>query len=486
MAKKISWFQYLLLALILLVAARARLYRVDNPVADWHSWRQADTASVSRNFYQDGINLLIPRYDDISSLPSGKANPEGYRMVEFPLYNALHASLAHTGWWSFDQTGRILSICLSLLTIVALFGVVRLLSGPATALLSAFFLAVLPFSIYYSRVILPDPLMTALWLMGTWAFLSGYFNSKRQTLALTLSAGLFGLGIVVRPYLFFFLIPILVLSLTRWKLNLLKNWRFWAYLVALVLPFVLWRRWISQFPEGIPASGFLFNFSNLRFGPAWFRWLFGERLGHLILGGWGLIPLSLGLLSKSTKKENWFYQLWFLGVLLYFSVFAGGNVMHDYYQAIIMPVLAALIARGVVFAFNSSRDFIWPLTPALMVLCVGLMVGLSWYQVREYFNVNNWSMVRAGIKADQILPPDAVVVAPYQGDTAFLYQINRKGWPLIEGNDIKNMIDHRGITHFISLNYDDATNQILQSSEYTVLERNAEYVIVQLRYPNNQ
>ena len=90
-------------------------------------------------------------------------------------------------------------------------------------------------------------------------------------------------------------------------------------------------------------------------------------------------------------------------------------------------------------------------------------------------------MVRAGQAADKILPANALVVAPYQGDTAFLYQINRPGYPLVESDDIKNMIDVRHVTHYVSLNQDAITNQVLREPEFKVLEQTPEYVIVQLR-----
>ena len=73
--------EVLSLLLILVLALVLRLYKIDNPVADWHSWRQADTASVTRVFSQEGINLLTPRFQDISTIPSGKQNPPGYRML---------------------------------------------------------------------------------------------------------------------------------------------------------------------------------------------------------------------------------------------------------------------------------------------------------------------------------------------------------------------------------------------------------------------
>src|SRR3989338_9963187 len=81
----------LILTAILIVALVFRLYKINTPLADLHSWRQADTAAVSRNFVKDGINLLLPRYDDLSGREAGKENPNGYRMVEFPLYNAIPA-----------------------------------------------------------------------------------------------------------------------------------------------------------------------------------------------------------------------------------------------------------------------------------------------------------------------------------------------------------------------------------------------------------
>ena len=78
------------LCLIIIMAFSVRLYRIDNPIADWHSWRQADTAAVARNFYKDGYNPFVPKYDDMSGVAEFPiANPERYRFVEFPIYNSL-------------------------------------------------------------------------------------------------------------------------------------------------------------------------------------------------------------------------------------------------------------------------------------------------------------------------------------------------------------------------------------------------------------
>ena len=77
---------YLSIFCIAVLTFAVRMYRISEPIADWHSWRQADTAAVARNFIRFGIDPLHPRFDDLSNIPSGKDNPKGWRMLEFPLY----------------------------------------------------------------------------------------------------------------------------------------------------------------------------------------------------------------------------------------------------------------------------------------------------------------------------------------------------------------------------------------------------------------
>ena len=93
--------EYFILSIILVLGFILRLYKIDNPIADWHSWRQADTSSVSRNFVKNGINMFYPEFDDISSIQTGIDNPTGIRMVEFPVYNAIHAIQNHSGLFKY-------------------------------------------------------------------------------------------------------------------------------------------------------------------------------------------------------------------------------------------------------------------------------------------------------------------------------------------------------------------------------------------------
>ncbi len=470
--------RHLWLLPLIILAFAVRLYKIDNPIADWHSFRQADTASVSLEFYRHGINLFVPRYLDISNIQSGVDNPQGYRMVEFPLFNAIHATIAHLVPYSyFDEVGRLLSVFFSLLVILFLYLIVNHLLNQPTALLAATVMALAPFNVYYSRTVLPESLGLMLLTLGCYLFLR--FRKQPSPIFFLSSAVSLALAVLVRPYVLFFFIPLYAFIIFD-KHPLFKKVIYLLVFSAIVfLPFYFWRRWIISFPAGIPASAWLFDLpAPLRFHPAWWRWLFAERLSKLILGYFGSVLLVLGLLTKPSRKSGWFFHLWFLGILAYFSIFAGGNVTHDYYQAVTFPALAVLVAIGLKQLLTPNH-FIWPLSFLTGIVLFVLFLGFSFYEIKGYYQVNHWSIVTAGKYADSQLPANAKIIAPYFGDTAFLYQTRRSGWPLMT-YDLPRMLS-LGATHYLSVNYDDTTNLVLNDPRFKIITKNPDFVLVNLR-----
>ncbi len=471
MIKKILILGILVLALVL------RLYKLDNPVADWHSFRQADTASVSRNFIDKGVNMLVPTYHDNSNIQSGKDNPNGYRMVEFPLYNLLHYSVYELfPSLGVDRAGRLTSVILSLISIYFVFLIGQKLSGFFVGWLAALFMAVLPFSIYYSRVILPEPLMITS-ILGSYWYLIKMSESigVKKRYNLLISSLLFAIAILVKPYAIFFALPNAAIVFRSWAKGELHTLDVIFFSILGVAPFIWWRNHILSYPTGIPASDWLINSTGIRFRPAWFRWLFSERIGKLILGVYGTTFLTLGLIAKP-KNEGVAYWLWALGILLYFSVIAGGNVQHDYYQAIIIPFLCFLLAKGAALVLSLSRTIYSRFLTIIMTLVIFVsMISVSWYDVKGYYQVNNWPIVEAGKEVDRLTPKDAKVIAPYNGDTAFLYQTHRSGWPL--GYDIEDKMA-KGATHYVSVSYDDESRTL--EKKYTLVEKNDRFIIIKL------
>ena len=480
---------YLLLFLVL--AYSVRLYKIDSPLADWHSWRQADTSAVTRNFVRWGLDPLTPRYDDLSSVASGKPNPQGYRFVEFPIYN-IAASVTDKLFpgYNVEHSGRLTSIFMSLGTLIFLYLLVKKYLGVGVALFTAFFFAVLPYNIYWSRVILPEPTLVFL----TTAMLY-YFDvwvdteKKRFWLASVIFAIL---ALLTKFTTAFLVIPMFYLAWKKWGLKLFTRPWLYLYGILVIMPFFAWRSHIARFPEGIPAYTWLFNGNGIRFKGAWFWWIFADRVAKIILGGWGVVLLVLGLIKPIRQAgkggKSWFFHWWGVGMLVYLMVFATGNVQHDYYQVILVPILSVFLGIGAEWLLTNWGKTFHPLVGRLLLFaCISFTLMFGWYQARDFFNINHPEIVVAGQAFQKYMgDKKGNVIAPYGGDTAFLYQTGQRGWPLIEGS-IDDMLK-RGAHYYISTNYDDFTNQLLgeigmpssPDHQFKLIEKTDQYVIIQL------
>lgn len=477
---KIIRNQYFWLGLVLLFGFLVRLYKIDNPVADWHSWRQADTAAVARNFYKEGFNPFIPRYDDMSGVAENPLpNPNRYRFVEFPIYNSLiyFAYLLNNG--VDEKLARLISIFMSLGSTIFIYLIVERYWKRFTAIIASMVFAFLPFNIYFSRVILPEPTLV-FFCLGMFYFVDRWIFEEKRFL-LGLSIFFTSLAFLIKPVAIFYLLPLLYSYYRKEG----KWWpiprRYFKWLGFSLLPFVGWRIWMSRFPEGIPASNWLFNGTHIRFKPAFWKWIVGDRFGREILTVTGTFLFFIGLLKKP-EKEGLLLHLLALSSLLYLAVFATGNVTHDYYQTLIVPALAIFLARGFVLLTEGMTGFIprvWTIPLALLFFTLTFYFG--WGEVKGLYQINNGAIVEAGRFADKILPKDAVVVAPYNGDTAFLYQVNRPGWANV-GYPVKDLIDQYGVRYYISVNYDAKTNWVMK--KYKTIEKNPKFVIVDLNVEN--
>lgn len=465
-----------LLGCILILALGLRLYKINTPLLDWHSWRQADTASVTREYLKQSLDPFRPKYHDLSNIPSGKDNPEGYRMVEFPLYNLISASiLLQFPSLSLVVVSRLVSVAFSLATLVCIFYLTKWQLGVKVAYLAALFFAINPYTIYYNRVILPEP---ALLFFSTYSLVAfkQYLQSKKFRFYLLSLLSLM-VALLLKPFAAFLGFVYITLILQDWGIRTaIKRFELYLYPALAIVPFLGWREWISQFPEGIPASDWLFNGDGIRFRPAWVRWLGYERITKMILGFFGVIPVLTAILHQ-LKQKDFFLPSWWLGISVYFIVIATGNVKHDYYQIILTPLIAISLAYGVVVIdrFLAKKTS----APVSLVVVGALLFGMHAFahqQIKGFYNVNHPEYQIAGEAADAILPADALVIAPqYGGDTAYLFQINRRGWPI--GFDIDNKIA-QGATHYVATAFDDEAKELAE--KYHIVEQTTDYLILDL------
>jgi len=466
--------EYLLVALFLGVAIVLRLYHVTYPLADWHSWRQADTAAVSRNFVQDRFNLLYPQSDSFWALSEHQLpNPNRYFMNEFPFYNALVATI-YTQTGINPMYGRLVSIVFAVTGAFFLYLLVKRLLGAPTALLTLLLYAVNPYNVYYGRVFMPDPTFVSLSIISLYWCVRWVESAKlKHGLVMTL---ILALAILVKPYAIFILIPIIYWLYLNRGLKYLKTRSVYTPLLLSLFPFLLWRLHLFLHPEGSFASLWLLNGDHIRFTGAFFRWIIFERLNRLIFATGGFVLFVLGLFVSHLKKKSSFFFVWTLAIFLYICVFAKGNVQHDYYQLPLLAPGSVMIAIGSIFLIKLGKTKLQKIINSLMVTALlVLSLAFGWYEVRGFFNINNPAIVEAGQAADQLLPKDAIVIAPYQGDPAFLYQTNRHGWP-VGGNLDERIKD--GANYYITTSRDDEYIALIE--KYPIIKETDQYSIIKL------
>jgi len=478
---KSKFFEYFLLTLILILGFLVRLYKINNPVADWHSWRQADTVSVSRTYVEKGIDLFYPRYHDISSIQTGIFNPNGVRMVEFPFYNAINALLAQNfPSISLEVWARLITISCALITGLFLYLIGKRYTNKWGGLLAIFFYLFIPFNIFFTRVILPDPMGVMFGIIGIWAFVK--FIEDEASYLFYISAIFMAAMLLIKPYLGFYFFPIAYLTVKKYGIK--KFWQdkkiaiyTFIYLLIAFTPFVLWRIWEARFPEGIPFYKWAFNGNNIRFKPSYWYWIFGVRLGDLILGSFGLIPFAFGVLN--TKVKNFFIHSFLGGALFYVILVASANVMHDYYQILTIPAISLGLVAGVIYLWN-NEIFNKTFSRIIVIFSIGVMLITGWNQIVPNYAINHPEIIEVGNRINEITPKDALIIAPYNGDTAFLYATKRWGWPAMD-DSIDNIIT-KGASYYVSLNLTDKDTKMIES-RFKTIEKTNKYILIDLKSP---
>src|SRR3989344_747687 len=444
-SKLFKRIDFILLGVILLLALVFRLYKISAPLGDFHSWRQADTASVARNFATKDFNLLKPRYHDFSNIQSGLENPQGYRFVEFPVYNAIIAALwKYIPLTSLEIYGRLVTIFFSLSIIGILYYFLLKETGRIAAVAATFTYAVFPFFVFFSRVILPETTalaFTFLALLFLYFFTFGK-NKVRNTISYSLALLFFIIGVLAKPTVIFYSFSFLTLFIIKYRWNIHKKILPYLFFIATAIPYGLWT-------------------------------LF-ERINNIILGGYLTVFFVLGFFIK--PKRYFIHSLWFSS-LVYILVFQGGNVQHEYYQTLILPALAALIGIGVNLFAAHNKIFISQMVTFLLIIGLfGFSFFISFYHVSGYFNYSQDQVNMARVVRD-LTKLNSKIVTDTLGDTTLLYLSEREGSPSVFKSlpDLKN----DGYEYFVT-SKQDVISQIKKEKVYAVLFENNQFAIFAL------
>lgn len=324
--------------LILLLAFALRLIDVNVTAV---SWRQADTAAMARNFYENRYNILYPQID-------WSGGSSGYVESEFPVYSFAVASL-YKIFGVHEAIARLLSAVLSVASIYFVYLFARELLGKPAAFWSACFFAFLPLQIFYGRAIMPEPLLTLGIAAGVYFFYRWYLHGRLADILL--SAGFTAVACLIKPQTLYLFLPLAFLAWLRYRNRFLLQPHLWLFTAVVVLPLAVWYYHAHQ----------LYLETGLTFG----IWGYGsDKWGNwdllLTLDFWktilwdhlarplayvGFLLLEIGLVMKRRRREEYMLDVWMVALLFYVILVARGNYAHEYYLLPAMVPIALLMGK---------------------------------------------------------------------------------------------------------------------------------------------
>jgi 4-amino-4-deoxy-L-arabinose transferase-like glycosyltransferase len=434
--------EHVWMAAILAAALLLRLYRIDQPLVDAFSWRQASTAMIAENYFRTNWNIFFPEVNWTGPGPN-------YQGREFQTITYL-AALLYTVIGQHDWVGRGIAAAFAVWGVYALYRLVRLVWDPERALVAAAVLAVLPGSVFIGRSFLPDPVMVSLVTTSLWLFVLWLRTARTPVLLLASTIGALGFltkitGLVVglpMLYAIYSFVGVRDVLRPRWlagvtlygvlTLGSVTAYYLWARHLALTYPphhFAGAGNWVwdAGFGNWIRQGYFLPKLADhVRV------WLWTTPFAVLILIGL-MTPVHPIAAGDHTQRPTapWFFHWWF-GAVIIFYLFAAREIVDNPWNLhILNPAVAALSANAIVGVVHVAG---WQTAARLRSIAAAAAFALALvyapYALRWMYYPYAEESYRLGREVAHATPPDALVVSLARdlGDPALLYYSRRRGW----------------------------------------------------------
>jgi len=186
-------------AIIILMFAGAfamRMYRIDQPLLDFHPIRQYRTAILARVYYYQGTE----------SVPQWKKELLAAYKSRIPLLEPPIGEIVTAGIWriaggEYLWLPKIVSCVYWLVGGIFLYLIACRLISPSAACFSILFYLFWPYNIFISRSIQPEAMLVMLYLCSVFLILRYY---DRPTIpGLILAALVAGCAVLIKPYIIF-------------------------------------------------------------------------------------------------------------------------------------------------------------------------------------------------------------------------------------------------------------------------------------------
>lgn len=437
-----------------------RFFHFGSFIDEPHSWRQCDTAHYILDFYENGVDLLHPGV-------CWMGNHETV-ILEFPLPEAVVAWVQHVlgnKLW----VARLIFLFFFVGSAFFLWKIISLLFSRQTAWYASLIYLALPLSLFYSRAIHVDFSALMFGLAGVYALAKGILRSRLRDWLW--AAVLLTIACLIKAPILFALGPPMLLLLVRSQ-EFKRQISFLPLLLIPLIAFYFWRNHVEATNGAAPDWSFIPGYFPLVDMGGWYfgnwaqrsdaqNWIIlWERMRLELAGISGLLLMVTGWLIN--RKHQLFIWLWLLGLLIYFLIFFGLNLIHDYYQIPFLPFIA--LSAGIGLTWIAQKGNRW-IALAICLVVIGeniIRSEFTKYPHSDRYYKQNDLYIQAGKIIQQASSPDdyLLLAGPYQDPRSpfLMYRARRKGWPVNLNSltpDIIRRLQQEGATQLVLL-YEEA------------------------------
>lgn len=453
-----------ILLMIILIGIALRLYGINIPLVDSHQVRQAQTAMMTRNLYEDNMDIFHTRLDIFG-------NFDGHIIMEFPLMHGITALLYYL-FGVHDIIGRLVNVAFSIGAMFLMYGLARRFLSKTGAFAALTLYAISPMNIFFSRAFMPESSMM-FFMIGAMYFILKWLED--QTFILYLTAILFAACVcLAKPTAGIIFFPIVVSWFFKYKRALFMRFDFWFYMFLATMPLILWGVYANHFNarQSYIPFGFGGNWIELIRTRGiinhWFTTHFYTFVGgsviFLLLTPLGFIGAIIGILRAWNDARNKVLYIWFVTIIIYFFVLAGVNNGHIYYHLPLLPLAViffgyALEGISAKYLFIKKlferKTIIWMGTGLSLLLLVGY--GYGYFKYFKYMYSDRMPYV---LEVSEIIKKDCpknryIIDGGSELLTAVLsyYSHSKAQGFIVNDTAIKTLEDQRahGATTFVTM-----------------------------------
>ena len=424
----------------LIIGAAFRLINISSPLLGVHSWRQADTAAMARNFANNATPIWLPQVD------WGGATG-GYVECEFPLYPYIVAQIYRV-FGVHDSIGRYLSVLFSLITIYIVICIGRKIFDPISGWWAGIFLSFLPLSVYYGRTFQPEALLILLAAISIDRMIA--WKNNRKIFNLYISWFSFCLACLIKVLPFIWLgAPLFFIAScnSSWTStyclqsiydqirNCIRNLYVYIFSISALFIAAIWFYYSYHLGQ---ETGITFGFwgqssdrSSLSMLLDVQNWLdFSMRISIRNLSIIGIPIVILGTLRSYKTNAGLFLISGLLGVFVCNCFAFRSSLAHEYYQLPFQLFFSLLMGKGfssLIKELKLRRIYkSLKISTIIIITSISLTVVYYDYYLLENRQSDVWIDFANRIKKE--VPVEAKIVSVSGDDPTLLNLARRSGW----------------------------------------------------------